>query len=255
MKNLPIFLFVLLFFNCKNDTIIEIKPLTADEIVNKSISISGGILIENSIIRFDFRDKYYVARREKGKFSFVRIIAEENRDSIFDVLTNDNFVRIINGDDSMAVGDSLAPNYKASVNSVHYFSVLPYGLNDKAVNKELIGEERIKNRDYYKIRVTFDEEGGGEDFDDVFIYWINKQNFKNDYLAYSYAEEDGQGLRFREAYNERYVNGIRFVDYNNYKESDQFFGLYNLGKAFDKQSLKLLSKIELENVEVDLIDL
>ena len=35
--------------------------------------------------------------------------------------------------------------------------------------------------------------------------------------TYSYIESDGIGLRFREAFNERYINGIRFVDYNNYK--------------------------------------
>ena len=148
----------------------------------------------------------------------------------------------------------MAIKYSASVNSVHYFSVLPYGLNDKAVNKKLIGEERIKGKDYYKIEVTFSQKGGGEDFEDVFIYWINKASFKPDYLAYSYNEDDGKGMRFREAYNERYVNDLRFVDYNNYKSEDKKFYLIDLAKAFNNNSLKLLSKIELQNVEVDLIN-
>ena len=62
-------------------------------------------------------------------------------------------------------------------------------------------------------------------------------------------------MRFREAYNERYINDLRFVDYNNYKAVDASTKLLDLGKAFDANQLKLLSKIELENVEVNLIDL
>jgi len=255
MKNVSILLLVVLFFNCKSEVKkAETKSFTADEIVDKSIAVSGGDKFDKSIIRFSFRDKYYVARRENAKFSYARITSVIGKDSIFDVLSNEGFVRIISGDDSIAVGDSLASKYEASVNSVHYFSVLPYGLNDKAVNKKLIGEERTKEKDYYKIKVTFNQKGGGEDFEDVFIYWINKANFKTDYLAYSYNEDDGKGMRFREAYNERYVNDLRFADYNNYKPEDQSIQLTALGKAFDTNSLKLLSKIELENVAVDLIN-
>ena len=62
-------------------------------------------------------------------------------------------------------------------------------------------------------------------------------------------------MRFREAYNERYVNGLRFVDYNNFKSEDVSIQLFDLGKIFENNQLKLLSKIELENINVDLIDL
>ena len=103
--------------------------------------------------------------------------------------------------------------------------------------------------------MTFNQEGGGEDYEDVFVYWTDKQSFKIGYVAYSYNEEDGVGMRFREAYNERYVNGLRFVDYKNYKTEDPETKLTDLGKAFEKNQLKLLSKIELENIDVDLIDL
>ena len=61
-------------------------------------------------------------------------------------------------------------------------------------------------------------------------------------------------MRFREAYNERYVNSLRFVDYNNYKAEGTKIKLTELGKAFENNQLKLLSKIELENVKVNLID-
>ena len=88
----------------------------------------------------------------------------------------------------------------------------------------------------------------------VVVNWVNQENFKVDYLAYSYNEDDGVGMRFREAYNERYVNGLRFVDYNNYKAQDPNSNVVKLAKAFNTNALQLVSKIELEGVEVNLID-
>jgi hypothetical protein len=257
MKYVVITLFAFLIVSCKNET--EVKSLSADEIVNKSIEISGGERFDRSAIDFEFRRKLYSATREKGKFKLSRVSIEKDSIFIIDNLSNEGYRRqtgvSIGGLKTLVVEDSMAVKYTASVNSVHYFSTLPYGLNDKAVNKTLLGEEQINNRTYYKIKVTFNQEGGGEDYEDVFVYWVDKELFKLQYLAYSYNEDDGVGMRFREAYNERYVNGIRFVDYNNYKSEDTKTKLTDLGNAFENKQLKLLSKIELENVNVDLIDL
>ena len=250
MKYISVLIFALLLVNCKNEP--KEKVFTADEIVNKSIDVSGGDRFENSDIHFEFRDFSYRAIRMNGKFSLMRIF-KTGEDLIIDNLSNKGFVRSINYEETK-VEDSMAVKYTASVNSVHYFSVLPYGLNDKSVKKELLGEEQIKTKKYFKIKVTFAQEGGGEDFEDIFIYWIDKLSFKVDYLAYSYNEDDGIGMRFREAYNERYVNGLRFVDHNNYKANDKSIQLIDLGKLYEKNELKLLSKIELKNVKVDLID-
>ena len=101
--------------------------------------------------------------------------------------------------------------------------------------------------------VSFTEEGGGTDFDDTFVYWIHKENYTVDYLAYQYAVDDG-GIRFREAYNPRIVNGIRFVDYNNYKPETLDIPLTELDAQFEKGVLKLLSKIETESVGVQLTE-
>ena len=59
MKHLTIFLFAFLLFNCKNETKTKIKSLTADEIVNKAIAVSGGNIFNPSTvvnIDFDFRN-------------------------------------------------------------------------------------------------------------------------------------------------------------------------------------------------------
>lgn len=250
MKYLYLVLFGLILFNCKGEK--QVVNLTADEIITKSIEKAGGKTFDNSVIRFDFRDKYYVARRDKGQFSLIRMFKDGN-DSVFDLLTNSNFDRFINNS-RVIIEDSLKSKFTASVNSVHYFSVLPYGLNAEAVNKTSLDEEQIKGKDYYKIKVTFIADGGGEDYEDVFVYWFNKESFNVDYLAYSYNEDDGVGIRFREAYNERFVNGLRFVDYNNYMIENSNLELFDLGKAFEENKLKLLSKIELKNIEVELLN-
>ena len=67
------------------------------------------------------------------------------------------------------LADSTRSKLSNAVNSVHYFAYLPYGLNGSAVHKELLGTTTLKNKEYYKIRVTFSEAGGGEDYEDVFM--------------------------------------------------------------------------------------
>ncbi|MCF7560162.1 deoxyribose-phosphate aldolase [Sabulilitoribacter multivorans] len=228
----------------------EQKSEDANAIIDKSIEVSGGQFLKKSIIGFEFRGRQYAANRYNGKFSLSRLTIKEP-DTIFDTLNNNEFSRFVNGE-TIEVPDSMATRYSASVNSVHYFAVLPYGLNGKAVNKTYLKDVELKGKTYHKIKVTFDEEGGGEDFEDVFIYWVNTESFKVDYLAYSYAENDGTGLRFREAYNERYIEGIRFVDYNNYKPKNNMVLLESLDSLFENNELELLSKIELENIIVSL---
>ena len=245
MKKIVVFYLLLIFvFNCNEET-----PIDANTIINKSLEISGAQFIDSSKITFDFRDRKYVATRQKGRFLLGRITIKDT-DSVFDLLDNKGFERFVNHE-KINVPDSMIPRYSSSINAVHYFSVLPYGLNNKAVNKELLGICKIKETSYYKIKVTFNEIGGGEDFEDVFVYWVNKESFKADYLAYSYNDSDGVGVRFREAFNERYIEGVRFVDYNNYKPLVASVKVTELDSLFDLKELRLLSQIELKNVEVN----
>lgn len=234
------------FLNCKKE---KFQPETAQSIIDKSILVSGGEKFENSTIVFDFRDKHYLAKRDNGSFQLERHF-KDSLLNIKDILNNKGFKRFIN-ESEVEVIDSMVPRYSASVNSVHYFSVLPYGLNAKAVNKTYLEKVKIKGKTYYKVKVTFSEEGGGEDFEDVFVYWFNSETYKVDYIAYSYNENEDLGMRFREAYNERFVNGIRFVDYNNYKPKNKKTSLLDLDKSFENNELELLSKIELKNIEVN----
>lgn len=243
MKRVLVILSVVLCFSCQS----EDKNLTAQKIIDKAINTTCNGLCDTAEISFDFRDKHYFSKRNNGQYVLSRQIKKGNVD-IKDAISNTGFERRVHGN-VVKLADSLIPAISEGINSVHYFAQLPYGLNDPAVHKELLEETTIKEKPYYKIAVSFDEEGGGTDFEDEFIYWINKDSYTVDYLAYSYTVNGG-GIRFREAYNARTVGGIRFVDYNNYKPSSSIKDINNLDTAFEAGKLKLLSKIELENVAV-----
>lgn len=233
---------VVIFSRCRNTD----KSVVAQEIVDKAIQVAGGDLYEQSEFTFRFRDVEYVLERIEGK-KVMKRIRQTDSGLLSDIRKGNDFSRLLDGN-TIVVSDSMANVYSNSINSVHYFAYLPYGLNDPAVNKEWIGEKKIGDKMYHKIRVTFDQKGGGEDFDDVYLYWIDKETFTPDYLAYEF-HVDGGGLRFREAYNERYVNGIRFVDYRNYKPKGKA-DIMELDDLFVKDQLELLSDIKLEEVLV-----
>ena len=226
----------------------QTDEMTASSLIDQSIEAAGLHRLTNSDIGFTFRDVRYSASRSNGQFSLLRRFKMEN-EFVVDSLTNDGFTRHLNAE-LVHVPDSMVTKYAASVNSVHYFSVLPYGLNDPAVNHEVLDEVIIKNKSYHTLRVTFDQVGGGEDFEDVFIYWINKDSKIVDYLAYSYEESEGRGIRFREAFNPRTIEGVKFVDYNNYKSQVTPKALINLPLLFENERLELVSKIELDSIAV-----
>ena len=224
------------------------KDLSAQEIVDKAIAKAGGAVIANAAIHFKFRDYYYKATRQNGVRTLERCTDAECQHQQ-DVLRSDGSFERFRESARLQLSDSLQQLYGNSVNSVHYFSVLPYGLNDPAVKKSLIGEHRVKEQPYYLIKVQFAEDGGGEDFQDQYLYWIHKTTFAVDYLAYNYQTNEG-GTRFRAAYNPRRIEGIRFVDYKNYKPARQFPPLTSLDSLFENNKLELLSTIALEDIKV-----
>ena len=246
-----IFLFssLLLWQACGQDS--EPAPqMTAQEIVDRAIEVAGGDLYQSATIDFVFRDRAYRSTRDGGSFQLERMTTDSSGTLTRDILSNVGFRRFIDGEE-IEVSDSMATRYGNSVNSVHYFAQLPYGLNAPAVQKELLGTDTIAGKPYYEVGITFQEEGGGTDFQDEFVYWIQQDNFTVDFLAYNY-ETDGGGVRFREAYNPRTVNGLRFVDYRNFKPEpeDVTMDLSQLDDWFTDDKLRLLSTIETEEVKV-----
>ena len=218
------------------------------KIVDKAIEAAGGEKYNHLDAEFDFRDKHYIAKRNNGAFSYERVF-KDSLGTVHDYVTNEGFKREINGK-PVAVPDTMATKYAASTNSVNYFALLPYGLNDAAVNKKFLSEAFINDTAYYKIQVTFSKEGGGEDFEDKYLYWFNQETFSMDYLAYSFTEADETSFRFRTAYNPRVVNGVKFQDYINYKPTDNSYGVDEAEGLYKEGKLEELSRILTENVVV-----
>ncbi|PIX12616.1 MAG: deoxyribose-phosphate aldolase [Flavobacteriaceae bacterium CG_4_8_14_3_um_filter_31_8] len=204
---------------------------------------AGTEKVSNAQISFDFRDKSYQAIRNNVAFQLIRTF-----DSVKDVLSNNGFQRFVN-ENPITLSDSSATIYSNAVNSVHYFSVLPFGLNDKAVRKKILPSATLKGKEYYKIEITFSENGGGDDYEDVFVYWFDKEHFTMDYLAYSF-HTNGGGKRFRAVKNVQIVEGIHFVNFDNYAPKSDTIFLTDLDKAYENNSLTLVSEIVLENLKV-----
>ena len=234
--------FTLTLFSCTNFL------TDPQKIVDKSIAAAGGEKYLNSTIEFDFRDRHYLAKRNGGSFSYERIF-KDSIGTIRDIVSNKGHVREVNGM-IQVLPDSMSDKYTSSTNSVIYFALLPYGLNDPSVKKEYLGDTMIENQIFYKVEITFGQEGGGEDFQDVFQYWINREDFTIGYMAYSFRENDEASLRFRKAINPTKVKGIQFYDYINYKPKNNSTKMEDLELLFTKGELEELSKIELENIVV-----
>ena len=237
------FLVFALLSGCKTESD---TTLQARQVVDSAIARAGGQGFRTNQIAFEFRKRTYESYLEDGQRVLARMTATDSG-VIRDLRKGDYFERRWK-DSLLAVTDSTARKWSNSVNSVHYFAYLPYGLNDAAVNKELIGKVRIGEKEYYKVKVSFDRQGGGEDFEDVFIYWFDIETFKMDFLAYEF-HTNGGGLRFREGYDEREVGGLKFQDYINYKPSGKA-SLTDLDSLFVKGELQELSRIELKKIQV-----
>ncbi|GAB2776387.1 DUF6503 family protein [Salinimicrobium soli] len=246
MKKYLLLLITVLFISCGDSS--EENP--ADVIVSKAIEKAGGDLYEKAEIRFNFRDRKYRSKRNNGLFELVRYTYNDSLGAVQDVLTNEGFTRLVNNEE-VELPDTLATSIAESVNSVHYFVQLPYGLNADAVKKKLIGEDTINGKTYYEIEVTFKQDGGGADHEDVYMYWIEKGDYTVDFMAYRFFVDDG-GIRFRVAGNPRVINGIRFVDYENYKTNDLSTPLEELDELYTSGKLIKVSEIKNKNLKVDI---
>ena len=248
-------LFCALLMACEESPIQEEKTTTAEhpaqQIIDQCIEKHGGESYANLEVSFAFRDRTYKGSRKEGRFSYERLLVQEDGTKLLDILTNDRLIRKQNGQQiALTAKDSSA--YANSVNSVFYFALLPYFLNDPAAIKTYLGTSSIKEQPYHKIQVTFRQAGGGKDFEDQFVYWIHRDNYTMDYLAYNYLT-DGGGSRFREAYNVRTIKGIRFADYINYKPDPDSREVATFDALFEQGLMKELSRIDTENIEVELL--
>jgi len=215
----------------------------ASKVLQETIKAHGGTLYDQANYSFVFRGKTYRFKNDGNKYTYEKE-STKNGETTRDVFDNGAFSRFINNK-PIKLSEKKTASGIGAINSVIYFATLPHKLNDAAVNKKYVEETTIKGQKYDVLQITFNQEGGGEDHDDEYHYWINQSTKKIDYLAYNYQVNDG-GVRFRSAYNTRVVDGITFQDYVNYK-AEVGTPLKALPALFEKGELKELSKIKTEN--------
>lgn len=228
------------------------RMLSKEEaILQKSIAAHGLDKIDGRTISFDFRDKSYSMNRSGDNWIYTRSF-QDSAGFIQDSLINSSvFSRKLDGNE-VSVSEEWQGKYGSSVNSVLYFFQVPLVLGDPAAIKEYLGETVIRGNSYDLIKVTFEQENGGEDFEDQFIYWFERESGLIDYIAYNYQTEGG-GTRFREAFNRREIDGLLTQDYINWKPDSKFPPLESLPRLLEQDSLKELSRIENKNVEITLL--
>lgn len=219
-----------------------------EKIIEKSIEASGGENYENAEIEFTFRNRRYKSKRNGDLFRLERFVKDSLGSTTHDILSNEGLRRFVNNK-AVTVPDSMITRISDGVNSVHYFVQVPYILNAPAAIVELVGENEVEGEEYFEVKVTFRKEGGGTDHEDEFMYWIHKEDFTVDYLAYRFYTNDG-GIRFRKALNPRIIEGVRFVDYTNHKTNDLSTPLRELDSLYEQGALEFVSNINTENIEV-----
>lgn len=233
-------LFLIFFVACQSP-----KSPSVKDIIKNSIAAYGLDSKEYSI-DFDFRDYHYSLQRDGEYFSYSREIQQEDS-KIVDIMTSNKKLQRYENDILVSLQDSVQNIYSNSLNSVMYFFQLPKPLQDQAVNASLLQNKEIAGAHYWTLKITFDQSGGGDDFQDEFRYWINQDNYQIDYMAYNYLT-DGGGTRFRKAMNKRKIKGLLFQDYINYRPKETFTHLDSLPSLFLQGELKELSLIENNNI-------
>ena len=223
--------------------------------VDAAIEAHGGDVLEHAELSFEFRGTPFSVMRDGGRFTYKRTTTDSLGQTIEDIVDNKGAHRFVEGEE-VAIDSITTRRINTDVNSVAYFALLPIPLNDPAMQKRYLGSQTINGEPYDMVEGTFAQEGGGRDYQDVFVYWFHAERHTMDYLAYSYilgADETGPnatGIRFREAGNVRDVGGYRVLDYRNLT-ADAGTDLAEMGLMFEAGELRVVSDIQLEGVRVE----
>jgi hypothetical protein len=246
MKTVVFALFVLALAGCSNSG----QKQSDSEPIKGTIDHSIDFHFEdkNPSFSFVFRNRNYSVDYSPGGFEYVCTYSD-TVGSFRRVLNNSGYFEYLDGELlDLSEKDSLS--HSESVNSVSYFNLLPLVLKDSAVQTEELGLEEIESKTYHKIEVTFAQEGGGSDFQDVYYYWFDTLDYSMDYLAYSFVVNGG-GTRFRKAENFRKVNGIGVQDYLNFKGPTSPDSLKYISDLYKSNKLPLLSEIRVSRIKVN----
>lgn len=189
----------------------------AETIIERARAFHGSAALDDAVVTFRFRDARFKVSRRDGRFAYIRTYRDSLGRRVREGLTNDSLFRSVAGQ-PMALTAEERADVATDVNSVVYFALLPYFLNAPAVKARYAGADTIRGVPYYRVAVTFRQQGGGSDWQDRFVYWFRQDDHAMDYFAYAYGfgPDETLGTRFRAAFDARRIGGVRFADYRNY---------------------------------------
>ena len=227
----------------------QTRPEGAAGVVRDSIERHGGEVFDWIHIRWGFREVPFEVTRDDGRFRYQRTVQDSLGQAIVQVMENEGSWIEVNGE-----RQDLDPQSRAQlefdVNSVVYFGFLPFRLDDPVVQLADLGTGEVEGELYRKVEVTFEREGGGPNWEDRFVYWFHEGDHTLDYLAHLEAAEV-ETTRFRRAVNRREVGGLLVQDYENYTGDPEVGDLADYDLLFEAGSLRLLSMVEFDELEVD----
>ena len=215
----------------------------------------GSDVLEGATLHFTFRGDAFTARRDGGRFRYARTTRDERGREVVDILDNDGLSRTVGGE-PVEVPEGEIGSTTTAVNSVVYFATLPAPLSDAAVQARALGRDSVAGAPYDRLEVTFAQEGGGNDWEDRYIYWLHPERRTLDYIAYSYALADGAsgandtGHRFRRVTATGDASGFRTQDYANLT-ADSISALEAYPAALARGLAREVSEILTENARLE----
>jgi len=226
---------------------------SAAAIVDSAVAAHGGAVLDRAVVSFDFRGDQYRLRQDGGQFHYRRTYTDSLDRTVREGVTNAGIYRVVEGD-TVALSEDERGSIETTVNSVSYFALLPHPLQDSAVQPEYSGRDTLDGVPYHRIRVTFRQEDGGQDWQDIFMYWFRTDTYAMDYLSYAFGlapTDTDTGTRFREAYNVRRVEGVRFADYMNYtSDTLSYDRMERYPALWAQEALELVSRVEIDSLRV-----
>jgi hypothetical protein len=220
----------------------------AQQAVGRAIQVHGGERLDEGQVTFSFRGQEFRMVRSGGRFLYERSRTDTLGNRIREWMDNEGTAREVNGIRE-PLDDQERARVETGVHSVVYFAFLPFRLQDPAVRLQDLGRSEVEGRGYRKVEVTFEQDGGGADWEDRFVYWFDEEEGTLDYLAYRY-HRDGGGMRFRRAVNRRWVNDVIVQDYQNFRPLRPVDDIADFDRLLEARELELVSLVELEDVEV-----
>ena len=148
-------------------------------------------------LTWDFRGVPFEVIRYDGQFRYQRTVEDSLGTPVVEVMQNEGSWIEVAGEDRDVDAQARA-RLETAVNSVVYFGFLPFRLDDPPVRAADLGIREVAGEPYRKIEITFEQAGGGPDWEDRFIYWFHDADGTLDYLAYREARmsrRPGSGAR------------------------------------------------------------